>query len=438
MNTNLVRVAELICRETGISIKAAQLPSLGAALKRVDPDKTVGDFLLAGAGSGGGAALLERMIDEVTIRETFFFRQRSELDAIDWPRLVAAARASGSDHARVWVAAAASGEEAYTLAILASEAFAPSPPPVTIHGTDVSASALAQAERGRYGRRSTKGVERSLLDRYFTMDGPDFLVGEGLRRTVTFSQQNLARNFIAATGGPFDLIACRNVLIYFEPDVVRRVVTALTRALAPQGRLLLGAADRLSFSASTPVRPADRRASEGGRRQEGTPVLRRPLGRDHRDTLSPATATPPASLNGPELAEALQTTSGGDLQKALAITARTLDQNPLDTAAYFVRGLAQRGLGHHGEALCAFRTALYIDPAFGLAAYEMGRAYEACGDEAAAARAYNQALGGLEPKSGRIRKQIVPRDVARACAIRLRALGFKPAGPSDPIGGGPA
>ena len=200
MSVHLERVADLIQRHTGIATKPSQLPSLEAALRRVDPTRTAGEFLIAETESGG--PLLERIIDEVTINETFFFRQRLDLDAIDWPRLVAQARAAGSSHARVWVAATASGEEAYSLAILACEALAPGPPPVLIQGTDISGAVLASARRGRYGRRSARALEPAILDRYFTQEGDEVIVGESLRRIVRFSRQNLTGNFIPAAGGP--------------------------------------------------------------------------------------------------------------------------------------------------------------------------------------------------------------------------------------------
>ena len=237
------------------------------------------------------------MIDEFTIKETFFFRQRPDLDAIDWPSLVNQARASGSQVARVWVAATASGEEAYTLAILASEAFAPDPPPVSIHATDISPSVLARAERGRYGQRSARALDQTVLDRYFTREGPDVIVGERLRRIVRFSRQNLVGHFTPATGGPFDLITCRNVLIYFEPDVADRVVDGLTQALAPDGTLLLGAADRLCCSAAKLLRPShsETAAQPPERRPAAAQTLRRPLGREPLEAAPAALPCPPAS-----------------------------------------------------------------------------------------------------------------------------------------------
>lgn len=428
MNAHLEHVAELMRRETGIATKPAQLPSLEAALRRVDPTMTASDFLVAE--TADGASLLERMIDEVTVNETFFFRQRPDLDAIDWPSLVARARASGSPHARVWVAATASGEEAYTLAILASEAFAPDPPPVLIHATDISTAVLARARDGRYGGRSARLLDRAIASRYFTQEGPDVVVGERLRRIVRFSRQNLTGHFIPAAGGPFDLIACRNVLIYFDPEVVEQVVAGLTQALAPHGTLLLGAADRLCCSASELLRlehgHARRRPPSRGSPVPPEPAApRRPLGRDARDTPPVPTATSAPVLSA-ELNDALRAADQGDLQTALEATTLALDNDPLDSNAYFIRGLAERRLGRPAEAIAAFRSALYVEPGFALAAFELGRAHEACSDDGAAAavRAYNRALGALDhtTANGPSYRQVDMEAVAAVCTTRLRAL----------------
>jgi chemotaxis methyl-accepting protein methylase len=425
MNADLLAMAELMHRETGITIKPPQLPSLEAAMQRVEPSMTASDFVLAIADRGERSPLLQRMIDEFTIKETFFFRQRQDLDAIDWPSLVGQARASGSDVARVWVAATASGEEAYTLAILASEAFAPDPPPVSIHATDISPSVLTRAQRGRYGRRSARALERTVLERYFTQQGPDVVVGERLRRIVRFSRQNLVGPFTPATGGPFDLITCRNVLIYFEPDVADRVVEGLTQALAANGTLLLGAADRLCCSAARLLRPTGSQAATPASNRPAAPAqtLRRPLGRKVLQPPAAPAAIPTGELSA-ELDDALRAANQGDLQGALEATARALSRDALDANAHFLRGLALRGLGREAEAISALRSALYVDPGFGLAAFEMGRALEACGDETSAVRAYKQALKTFDstPESVLAYSQLHSGDVAGACAIRLLAL----------------
>ncbi len=140
-----------------------------STLSRPPCDGSIPPWMPRGSSRQGAAsdALRARLIDEVTINETFFFRQRRELDAIDWRGLHQAARAAGSDTVRVWVAACASGEEAYTLALLATRAFAPLPPPVSILGTDISEGVLDRARLGRYGRRALRMLDAETRKRHF-------------------------------------------------------------------------------------------------------------------------------------------------------------------------------------------------------------------------------------------------------------------------------
>jgi chemotaxis protein methyltransferase CheR len=417
MSSELEQVADVVRRATGISLGRSQLSSLAAALRRVDPALDPQAFLDLDTRRGGGAELLDRLIDEVTVNETFFFRQRRELDAIDWHGLRDTARADGRDTVRVWVAACASGEEAYTLAMLASEAFAPAPPPISIVATDISSQVLARARRGRYGRRALKALAPELRARYFDAAVDGIEVGERLRQLVEFRRHNLVQDPLPdGDGALFDLIACRNVLIYFDPDTVGHVIGLLESGLAPGGTLLLGAADRLCGHAhrldgasprpESPPRP---------RPQAAERTLRRPLGRAE----APAQ---PADM----LAAALRAADAGMLEDVLELTKGVLVQDPLDARAHFVRGLAELGLGYADAAVISLRSALYVDPTFGLAAFKLGRAHEERGDSVAAVRAYEQALRSLASNGERddtILDQVDVGDVAAACAMRLRALG---------------
>ena len=413
MSAALEQVAELVRRKTGISHGQAQLPSVAAALRRVDPALDAAGFLRADMDRPDGGRLLERLIDEVTVNETFFFRQRRELDDIDWPRLLRGAHAAGRDTIRVWVAACASGEEAYTLVMLASAAFGSALPPVSVLATDISPAILDKARRARYGARAERSLSPEMRQRHFLDHDDGIEAGRPLRDMVEFRHHNLVSDPPPAPGS-FDLIACRNVLIYFDGETVEHVIGVLERSLAPGGMLLLGAADRLCGSARR-LAVADPIEQEQSRMAAGAPerALRRPLGHE------PADAAPAG------LAAALQAADEGRLDTTLELTERLLKEDPLDANVYFVRGLAELGVGDPESAAGSLRRALYVDPGFGLAAFQLGRAHEERGDHAAAARAYEQALGTLGAGGDRhdaILEQVDIGDVASACAIRLKAL----------------
>jgi chemotaxis methyl-accepting protein methylase len=424
MSQALKHVAGLIRRETGIWIRDEQLLSLEAALRRVGPSMDATRFLHA----GGDAALLQRLVDEVTVKETFFFRARQEFDVIDWRRLHERALAAGSAQVRVWVAATATGEEAYTLALLASEAFAPGRPPVSILATDISTRALDAARRGSYGHRALRMLDPRSRERYFVPEGDGIAVGDDLRRLIEFRHHNLVQYAAPPLGDErFDLIACRNVLIYFDGDTVERVIGTLEGALAPAGTLVLGAADRLCGSARRLARLDD--GEPAVQRHQPRPAmrrhLRRPLGRDHADPPAVAAREVMPQPAGVELVAVLEAANHGDLEAAIHGAARLLADDPLDADAYFIRGLAELSLLDAEAAVGSLRRALYIDPSFGLAAFQLGRAHEQRGDPAAAVRAYGQALRTLEPADSRhaaILDQVDLGDVAAACRLRARAL----------------
>jgi len=379
VSAGLERLAAFVREESGIRLAEHQHDFLQSALDRVGAGSDPAAFLRRLEDPLRRGPLVRQLIEEVTVKETSFLRDREQLANIDWPRLLERARARGAERVRVWTAACATGEEAYSLALLAAEAFAPAQPPVSIVATDISPDALARARTGNYSARSVRALDAALRERY-TSEGPNGLVvGEPLRTLVTFARHNLVRDPFPPLGeAPFDLILCRNVLIYFDTATVGRVLASFEQARAAGGELVLGAADALCASATrigvlTLADPAPRRR------------LRRPLGR-----LAPPPSAEPA--HG----------AAGDFQ----------------------RGLEELERGEPALAVMSLRRALYAEPGFGLAAFKLGGAHEAPGDVPSAMRAYRQALRALDPHERHepFLEQIDLADVAAAARARLDVL----------------
>lgn len=409
MKGHLAEITELIRRETGIALPAAREAALQAAIWRAAPGTDPGTFRRAISDPASGRGLLDRLIDQVTVQETTFARDRGQLDAISWHGLLQAARAAGSPIIRVWSAGCATGEEAYTLALLADEAFAPALAPVDVLGTDISVAALAAAVAGRYGERAVRALAAPSRGRYLDRqaDG-SYVVGERLRGLVRFRRHNLASDQFPPRGeSAFDLVACRNVLIYFGHPLVGRVIESLDGSLRPGGLLMLGAADALMRTTGRLADQLTGPAAPGGR--AGRP-LRRPLGRK------------PARSREQRLAAALDAADRSDRDDALAQVASVLADNPLDADAHFVLGLVTLEAGEPAKAVVALRRALYADPVFWLAAFTLGRAHDALGDAPAARRAYERVLRTLDPEDHRhelLLQQVDMGDIAAACRARL-------------------
>jgi chemotaxis methyl-accepting protein methylase len=430
MSAALAEVARMIQREIGIELKPAQLASLEAAIGRVDRGLTAKD-LLAQAVS---AETIERLIDEITIRETFFFRHRSELDAIDWHSTLDAARARGSDVVRVWVAGCASGEEAYTVAILACEAFACASPPVRLLATDIAPTALEQAVGGRYGKRAMRTLPETIRQRYFTTGGEIVSVGQRLRALVEFRRHNLVRDPVPPRGEqPFDVILCRNVLIYFDRPTVERVLKALEGALTPAGMLVLGAADRLSGQGQVTPRTrygeVGRRAPRARAPHPGAPA--RPF-RQNAATTGIEAPTPSGDRSGeapqptrPRLADALQAADRGDLDLTVQAAQDVLAEDPLDSEAHYIRGVAELARDDAHAALDPLRRALYIDPNLSFAAFKLACAHDTLDEAEPARRAYERTLRTLDHSAARQASQarrLDLLDITAACHARLRVL----------------
>lgn len=415
MNSGLAKVADLVRGETGIVLPTAREKALRAALERAAPGLGADAFVRAASDPADGRDLMDRLIDEVTNQETFFLRDRGQLEEVAWHSLFQGARAVGADTIRVWSAGCATGEEAYTLALLADQAFAPAPAPVDVLGTDISGAALAAAAAGRYRERALRALDSSLRGRYFQRQ-PDgsYLAGDRLRRLCRFRQHNLAREKVPPLGeAGFDLVTCRNVLIYFEAPLISPVIGSLERALRPDGMLLLGAADALH-------RPARHRAP-GTVRSAGRPRVPQ---RDPRPL--PGHEPSPWSSRSPSreqrLAAALDAADKGDRDGALLQVTSLLSDAPLDADAHFIHGLVALEAGDAAQAAAALRRALCSNSRFALAAFTLGRAYDALGDTLAARRAYEQALRTLDPQDQeqeRLLQQIDIGDIATACRTRL-------------------
>jgi len=435
MSVALTEVARMIQRESGIELKPSQFPSLQAAIARVDRGLTA-EALLDRAIS---SQTIERLIDEVTIRETFFFRHPKELDAIDWPCVLRSARARGSDLIRVWIAGCASGEEAYTIAILASEAFASSSPPVRVLATDIAPTALEQAIAGRYGERAVRNLPAGVRERYFSSAGGVSTVGERLRGLVEFRRHNLVRDPMPPTGEQLlDVILCRNVLIYFDRPTVEHVLERLEGALAPAGLLLLGAADRLSGQSLPLVRgqPGGTAPLPSGARELPRGVLRGSSGRDQARVKRPRTTPAPilpeqaprelaAPHPRPTPADAMKAADGGELDLAVRIAQDVLAEDPLDSQAHFIRGVAELARNDARAALEPLRRALYVDPNFSLAAFKLACAHDALGELGPARRAYERTQRTLDHCATEQRTrtdQLDLLDMASACHTRLEAL----------------
>ena len=352
---SLHELAAEVAAASGITIRPEHHRSLGLAVRNA------------------GSRDVARVVDEFTVKETWFFREPDALAAIPWHALLEHANARGEDTVRVWSAACSTGEEAYSLAILACEAFGTAAPPVRIHASDISQVALDRAEDGRYAQRTMRAVPSALRARYFSEEDGLAVVRPQVRALVELHRHNLTRDATPPFGlEGFDLVLCRNVLIYFSPETTAHVIAALERSLYADGSLVLGAADTLCGTTSRLAAPTP------------APPRSRP-----RPSRRPAPA--PGRVGGE------------------------------DPATLFVQAVSL--LEHDAAAAVApLRRALYLDSSFALAAFQLACVYDRLEDADAAARLYRQTLRTLDPDDDRYAElmgQVDVGDIAAACTARI-------------------
>ncbi len=202
--------------------------------------------------SPAGDGELRFLIDRISTNHTHFFREMKHFDFLR-DKVLSPWRAPAKGHQemfRIWSAACSSGEEPYSLAIHLAEHLAPAGPNTwQIEASDISTRVLEIAERGVYDGEKLGGISPELLHRYFQKGVRQwqghFRIKEELRQRVGFHQLNLLKDDYPFAR-PFDVIFCRNVMIYFDRPTQETLIGRLSERLAPGGYLMVGHSESLS------------------------------------------------------------------------------------------------------------------------------------------------------------------------------------------------
>jgi chemotaxis protein methyltransferase CheR len=183
----------------------------------------------------------DSLVETLVVNETYFFRETEQLCALCDTFVVP--QIARGERPRIWCAAASTGEEPLTLAMMLADRGVLEK--VTLIASDISGAALAHAHARVYARRSLRVLKDDQAARWLERVGDTVVVDRALHDAIDWRRLNLLDDAAIGALGVFDAILCRNVLIYFDDDTVRRVTTSLARALAPGGRLLVGASESL-------------------------------------------------------------------------------------------------------------------------------------------------------------------------------------------------
>jgi chemotaxis protein methyltransferase CheR len=235
---------QYIHRESGIALGDDKQYLLRSRLVPLLESESLGslDALCARLKNSPAPDLRRRVVESLTTHETLFFRDPAVFDALRSTILPELVRERQSARTlRIWSAACSSGQEAYSLAMLLLES-GYGDWNLEIHGTDLSGQVVERARSGRFLQiEVNRGLPAALLVKYFRRAGLDWQIADIVKRAVRFTTFDLRDSMNAL--GPFDLVLCRNVLIYFDVDTRKKILAGLASRLIPGGYLLLGASE---------------------------------------------------------------------------------------------------------------------------------------------------------------------------------------------------
>jgi chemotaxis protein methyltransferase CheR len=373
-------LAELIERTTGLALDRG---GVSTALDRFVAERmralglTMVESYVALAADPVGAEQ-RRLIDAITVPHTWFYRDPEQLRTI--ARLLVAAPAGPI---AVWVAGCATGEEAYTLAMIGRSVGRD----LYVLATDTNETALAAARRGVYSALAVRDVPDFERRRWLNQTEHGFAVDPALQSAVVFLRHNLVEPPPQPPRGAWDLVVCRNVLIYFAPGAASRLLTRFARAVREGGSLVVGAGEvvfeppvglELVSSGNRLVLRRPVRAAPAAKASRGTPP--QPL---IAPPSSARSAPAPAPARDDDLVSALTRGHGQFERGEIAAAIETYDQlsrsHPSVAEVWLFLGIAHYHRGAVDEAARALRASLCLDAALWPAGFFLARAYDRLG-----------------------------------------------------------
>jgi chemotaxis protein methyltransferase CheR len=454
----LERFRAVISRQIGLWFEDSKFGFLSEVLRRRLEELGRGnDYIgdLERQPSQGEFAALAR---ELTVGETFFFRNIAQFQALAEVALPDRTSQQRTPKLlRLLSAGCSSGEEAYSMAIVARETIADLSWKIEIRAVDLNPNALEKAARARYSAWALRETPTDIRSRWFRADDRDFVLDDGVRAAVKIEPANLAGDDPNLwPSAHYDVIFCRNVLMYFTPDQMRATIARISAALAPGGYLFLGHAETLrgisddfhlchthhtfyyrrkqhsdcgcpreidfipaakpaaaptlalttawidtihqasarvaSLIAATNTAKAPKRARAND--WELRPALELLRHERFSEALDHVRRGPPETADDPDvlLVKAALLSHSGELAAAAAACRRLLQLDELSAGAHYVLALCREQDGERERAMEHDRVAAHLDPGFAMPRLHCGLLARHAGDRAGARRELQQAL----------------------------------------------
>lgn len=339
-------------------------------------------------------AELQELIEAVVVPETWFFRDREAFTALAKSVTTKWMPARADRTLRILSVPSSTGEEPYSIAMTLLDSGV-SADTFVIDAIDISARALAIARRGIFGRNSFRAHDLAFRDRHFRRTEQGFEILPAVRERVRFEQGNLLSLDRSSETARYDVIFCRNVLIYFDAAMQQHVVKSLHRLLAADGVLFVGPAEAFLARAGEFVSANEPRAfayRKGG--AAGSAVVRvdklppRPMRKTAAQSrASVRQAEPPQPGKRTDTLEiARRLADAGKLDEATSTCEAHLREHGASSAALYLLGLLRDASGNTQRAAECYRKVLFLEPNHSEALMHLALLEEKRGDTAAARR----------------------------------------------------
>jgi chemotaxis protein methyltransferase WspC len=317
----------------------------------------------------------QALIEAVVVPETWFFRDPEAFTAVG--RIVRECLSSGKSQVRVMSLPCATGEEPYTMAMALLDAGIPAQQ-FQIDAVDISENALEEAQLGVYRRSSFRGEDLGYRARHFEVTPDGYRISDHVRRQIRFHHGNVLSAETLPASGVYDVVFCRNVLIYFDRPAQARAIEVLSGLLTSTGVLFVGPAESgvlLSHglvSARIPRAHAFRTTQHSEPKEKAKPkpvtVVRkasppiarveRPAPPRHEDPKPP----PPAPVAEADLEAVIQLGNESRFAEAAQKCEEHLRKHGPSAQAFYLLGLMRDAAGREADAKVCYRKALYLDP----------------------------------------------------------------------------
>ncbi|MGJ7909821.1 CheR family methyltransferase [Neobacillus sp. LXY-1] len=243
---DLMKLSQLIYHYCGLNYNGRLLSLKDKLAKRVgELGLSYGDY---SSYLAKFPAEWDLLVEILTINETYFYREEHQLNECCHTVLPMLKEMKGNRPIRIWSAACSTGEEPYTLAMLIQETRKFPQGSVEIIATDINKKVLQKAETGWYhkGSFAFRRIPDLFMKKYFQEQNNGFKIDDSIQKMVTFRHLNLLETSRSSFLSDIDVVFCRNVLIYFDQDTTKKVISHLHRKLSPGGFLFLGHAESIT------------------------------------------------------------------------------------------------------------------------------------------------------------------------------------------------